>query len=320
MASQIANYPFRATQGPLIQVPWFGYPVAIPVRNAAATQNGAAVLNDNDLCGVFSGRLTDWNQTSAGQAGKLAPGPITVVYRQDSTSAAQILTAHFAKVCTPNNANFAFPIMPTPVLWGAFPVGGGLPPNFLAANSAGQEQSLLLQQSSAIGYLAPGYTSVAPKARSTSPLVVAALVNSAGVPVLPDTADTAAALAAPSGNAINRKPPTGSAAADPTRWIPADPTPLKGYPLAGYETADFSTCYTQAPASRIATYAVWSWMELLLYRWGLTTPAVIQYLGQEGLVESPAIWTRAAQNAFLKAGALNLNIQNPAVCTGLAGR
>ncbi len=64
--------------GNFIQIPSIGYGVAIPVVNPAVSKNGGATLSDDDLCGIFSGKLTDFSQIT--DARVTWSGPITVTY------------------------------------------------------------------------------------------------------------------------------------------------------------------------------------------------------------------------------------------------
>ncbi len=79
-ATELSTYvsAHGAAWGPLIQVPSVATSVAIPF-NKTGTAN--VDLSVNQLCGVFSGRLTDWSQiTGSGRT-----GAITVVYRAESS-------------------------------------------------------------------------------------------------------------------------------------------------------------------------------------------------------------------------------------------
>ena len=317
---QVRGYKFRAIGGPLIQIPTVAYPVTIAVRNKAMTANGRVTLSDADLCGIFSGRLTDWGRIAKPS---LEPGPITVVYRHDASASASLLTSHLAAVCTKENSDFAFPIMPTPVLWGLF--AKGVPANFVAAEGGAGAQRALRGLTSAVGFMPPNFTSIAPKAAETSDLRVAALLDPSGSPVLPTVANTGLAIANPGRLAVNPKPPIGSAAADPMRWLPADPLPAKGYPIVGFGSGVFSTCYgpddsASAKTARQFSFVLWrEIVRLIIVNW-TTTPIPIGLDHQYGFEKLPQVWSNAVAATFTtnKSG-LNLNVQNPAVCKGLPG-
>ncbi|WGS45967.1 substrate-binding domain-containing protein [Burkholderia sp. JSH-S8] len=72
------------TDGPLIQIPYVVTPIAIPVVNAPAvtgtmtsqTMPGQAhsiASNDNDLCGILSCKLKNWNGVTHPETGMTYP-------------------------------------------------------------------------------------------------------------------------------------------------------------------------------------------------------------------------------------------------------
>lgn len=81
-----------AAWGPLIQVPSAATSIAIPFNKAGAA---GIDLSVGQLCGVFSGRLTDWSQIN----GSGRTGPITVVYRAESSGTTELFT-HFSQCYT----------------------------------------------------------------------------------------------------------------------------------------------------------------------------------------------------------------------------
>ena len=93
--------------GNFIQIPSMGYGVAIPVVNPAVSKNGGATLSDNDLCGIFSGKLTDFSQIT--DAGVIWSGPITVTYYASQGQGITFtLTDHLNTVCNSSNSNIMF--------------------------------------------------------------------------------------------------------------------------------------------------------------------------------------------------------------------
>lgn len=73
--TQISTYKagLGTTNGPLIQIPYIVTPITVPVVNGPAVtstttpqttpgQAHSIALNDDDLCGIFSGKLTNWSQ------------------------------------------------------------------------------------------------------------------------------------------------------------------------------------------------------------------------------------------------------------------
>ena len=58
-------------------------------KNGATAKNvavaGGLVLTDNDLCGIFSGKITDWSGVTNFAKDKVTAGGISVVYRSDGS-------------------------------------------------------------------------------------------------------------------------------------------------------------------------------------------------------------------------------------------
>ena len=311
-AAQIAAYnqSAEASDGPLIQYPLYGTAVAIPVVNSAITQNGALMLGDGELCGILSGQITDWSQFSI----KAAPGPFQIVYDSNPGSGTTwLLTEHLNAVC--NATNSAFTQLPVPITsnFASLPVPGGVAGNshYVGASGNAGMASAIAQQTSAIGYLGPNFTSVLPHSPLTTKLIVASLFNSADATTyVPSPSSTALALNNPGQGAVNAAPPaTQAAASDPTRWIPQLPTPSQGYPIVGYASWIISTCYLSI------------------------SPTVIQYLsnpyhasqhaniaGLQGFVPlataSPAYATAVGKVFLSNQSGFNLQIQNPVACSG----
>ncbi len=108
-AAQVTSYNSGSVgqaSGPVIQIPAEGIAVAILFSDNGTT---TLTLTDGDLCGIFSGKLTNWSQTSA--AGTLPANPITVIYRNDGAGSTSLLTRHLGAVCTTGangNSNIAF--------------------------------------------------------------------------------------------------------------------------------------------------------------------------------------------------------------------
>ncbi len=229
--------------GPLIQLPTFGTPITIPFKNSKITSGSKLVLTDDQLCGIFSGKLTDWSQVDA----KAAPGTITVVYRAEGSGTSYLTTQHLSFVCNSSNSSITF----TPQLLFASEFPNSTPPaNFIAETGSGGVQAELLSLSSAIGYLSPDYTSIAPGSTNHSSLIVASVMNAAnGIAYQPTVKNTELALKSPGKNATNGTPPnTAANAADPNQWVPQLPTPSAGYPIVGYTTFEVSSCYADKNA------------------------------------------------------------------------
>jgi ABC-type phosphate transport system substrate-binding protein len=341
-----------AAAGHLIQLPSLGTGIAIPVVNSLVTQNGATsahkavkggtVLTDDDLCGIFSGKITNWNATSAGSLalGKkatVADGLITVVYRSDSSGATFLLLNHLAAVCTAGNSNFTLPLVPGNTFVNVFPGGvtpvpaGSTTTNFVGESGSSNLANYLGNTTgvtgapvvtSAIGYLSPDWTTVDPNSDtvltngSKSALVVAAIKNGtlAYIPLVTDIT-----------NALNHtklgttlKPPTTAAAgALPQNFLPVVQTVTLGYPIVGYTSFDFAQCYADPKITAgilnflTAHYSATSAYAPIIARNGLVA------IGGTGAKAFSTVITGAI---LTNAKKWNDNIGNAIACKGLVGR
>jgi phosphate transport system substrate-binding protein len=251
-ASQISGWATftygQPAAGNLIQLPSMGVGIAIPVQNTAVTGNGKLVLNDSDLCGVFSGKLTDFSQLTLGK-GSVTPtaGAITVVYRSDGSGTSFLLTNHLSAVCTTGNGgNSNITFTATTTFATLFP-NGTPPSNFIGEKGSGGVADELETLPSGMAYLSPDYTTIDPNSGAQvnggkSTLVVAAQLNGSAAE-LPTTKEITAALAHPVSGQNLTPPQNAQEGANPTAWVPLIQTVSTGYPIVGYTTFDFAQCY-----------------------------------------------------------------------------
>jgi ABC-type phosphate transport system substrate-binding protein len=353
-SAQIASWSTLATGaaigGHLIQIPSLGTAMSIPVVNSKVTQNGATAahkavvggtaLTDADLCGIFSGKITNWNATSAGSIalGKkatVADGLITVVYRSDSAAASALLLTHLSAVCTASNSNFPLPIVPTNTFVNVFP--GGVPPipsgatttNFLGVSGSGNVAATLNNTTStvltsAIGYLSPDWTTVDPNSddllpNGNKPTLVVAAIKNGTLPYIPTVTDITNALNhVKAGYGQFLTPPTTAAAgANPLNWGPVVEVSTVGYPIVGYTTFDLAQCYSDPLiAAGIISFLTQHYN---------ATSAYAPIIARNGLVAIGSSGAKAFASA-ITGGILtngkkwNDNIQNATACKGLAGR
>ncbi|MBF3173840.1 protein disulfide reductase, partial [Pseudomonas aeruginosa] len=68
--------------------------VALPFNKSGS--NAVHFADVNTLCGVFSGRLTDWSQIP----GSGRSGAITVVYRSESSGTTELFTRFLNASCS----------------------------------------------------------------------------------------------------------------------------------------------------------------------------------------------------------------------------
>lgn len=282
--SQIASWASSATgqsvAGNLIQLPSMGVGISIPVVNSYITANGATtthkavahglVLTDNDLCGIFSGSITDWNGTSAfttsakpaaGQTN--VPGAIKVIYRSDGSGTSFLLLNHLAAVC--NSSNSAFPnatattsgITPSTTFLSVFTGSNAPNSNFIGeAQSNGVANTLSnltpgTTITSGISYLSPDFTTVDPNSDAVlsngmkSALVVAGVKNGS-LPYIPTVTDVTNALNHVKQGTNTKAPANATQGANPSAFVPLIQTTSLGYPIVGYTTFDFAQCYQNA--------------------------------------------------------------------------
>ena len=237
-----ATYPYgQPAAGNLIQLPSMGVGISIPTQNSKVTTNGGLILNDADLCGVFSGKITDFSALTLGK-GSVTPaaGPITVVYRNDGSGTSFLLTNHLSAVCNSGNSNITFTA--TTTFASLFP-NSTPPANFIGEKGSSGVASELATLPSAIGYLSPDFTTLDPNSGAPkNSLVVAALLNGK-IAELPTTKNITAALARPVLGS-NLTPPTNATqGANPSAYVPLIQTVSAGYPIVGYTTFDFAQCY-----------------------------------------------------------------------------
>jgi phosphate transport system substrate-binding protein len=249
-----------ATDGPLIQIPYITTPITIPVVNGpvgtgpALGGTATVALDDNDLCGVFSGKFSNWNQLHNAVDGSAITlnTKLWVVYRADASGTTDLLTAHLAAVCNGNpNTATGVTFQETQHFANAtdaiFP--NGAPTNFIAETGSGAVATRLVNLrtagTAAVAYLSPDYTNTSLAAQSpnaqANQLAVASVKNAtSGAIVLPTSANAATAVG------------TGTLPtdfSDQNQWVPRTPNPSVGYPISGTSQIIVSQCYKSAAAT-----------------------------------------------------------------------
>jgi phosphate transport system substrate-binding protein len=251
-SSQISNYSRSSTDGPLIQFPVLGVPVAL-AYNASSS---ALTLTDAQICGVLSGQITDFHALDPAVASGTA---ITVVVPSDGSVTTYLLTQHLNAVCTSGNSSF--PEYPVPVTQYFYNSAGatapvfpnGLPPDFDGVTGSAAIAAMLGSTANSFGYLPPDYTSIAPNATNTTSLPVAWVVNGQnGVGYLPTVANTTLAMNNPGPGATDVTPPASMALAEnQMNWAPTMPQPALGYSIIGFPMAIMSSCYDVVSAQHL---------------------------------------------------------------------
>lgn len=256
---QIANYKngLGTTNGPLIQIPYIVTPIAIPVVNSGQPISSAITpqttpdeahsiaLDDDDLCGIFSGRMTNWNQVINPETGSGYPNaaPITVIYRIDGSGTTELLTRHLTAVCTTGNTARGVTFIDSQTFTDSF--GGTAPAGFVGAiGSKGVRDALTSASTAAIAYLSPDYTNtfLAPSSSAVTSAVaaqlrVASLKNTVnGVYYAPSFSNATRAIGSVAAPAIKL------VAANQLKWVLKIDNPATGYPILGTSQIILSQC------------------------------------------------------------------------------
>ncbi|MDN7590322.1 substrate-binding domain-containing protein [Burkholderia seminalis] len=323
--AQLTSYKagLGATNGPLIQIPYIVTPITIPVVNGPAVtstttpqttpgQAHSIALNDDDLCGIFSGKLTDWNQVinpQTGSAYTTTSSPIKVIYRSDGSGTTELLTRHLAAVCSATNTATGVTFVDSLTFTASFP-GGVVPSNFTGVSgSGGVRNALSSSTGAAVAYLSPDYTNtfLAPSSTVVTSagalqLPVASLVNAKNstyyAPTYANATTALGSVAAPSKLTAN----------NPAAWVPAAGNPVSGYPVSGTSQIILSQCYKD---STVKT-AVHDFLNS-----HYTNASFASIVHGNGFDTVPSNFQTAISADFLSnTSGLNLDIGNTSVCTG----
>ncbi|MGE7991485.1 substrate-binding domain-containing protein [Pseudomonas sp. NPDC089554] len=214
--------------GPLIQAPSAATSVTVPYK--LTLDDGTAVtdlnLTSGDLCKIFSGSVTTWNQLYP----SLPTKPIQVFYRDGSSGTSEIFTRHLNARGLTGAADDAacvgeFGVSSTFLT----AVGGSVPANFTAVASSSAMATSATTIEGAIGYVGPedvDATNNAKVARVNGQLPTVGNVQTALAGALP--------------------PSTAADRADPSKWVPVLPNPTSGYSMVAYTNLIFGQCYLDA--------------------------------------------------------------------------
>ena len=263
--------------GPLIQVPSAATSVTIPYNLKLA--NGTAVndlnLTSAQLCGIFSGSISNWNQIDASYPNKA----IKVFYRSGSSGTSEIFTRHLNSQC-PTQFGVSSTFTTAQV--------GAEPATFQGVALSGDIVTSVYGTEDAIGYVGPEDVDATNNAK-------VARVNN----LLPTVGNVQTALA-------NAAPPaTAAARAIPQNWAPVLANPATGYSIVACTNLIFGQCYKDA-ADGTAVVA------FLNRHYGATTNNDAAIIAQKLIPLSPA-WKNAVRLQFAnQSGALGVN--NLSVC------
>ena len=246
----------QSAAGNLIQLPAVGTAQTAIIVDTNVTSNGQLELSDNDLCGIFSGLITDFSQITDSGTFKPAPGVFKLAYRSDSSGSTFILTNHLATVCNSSNSKAGVTFSAVTTFANLFTSLGGISsviPNAVGLPLASGIANYLAGLSNgpipqAIGYDSPDWTSIAPNSAAllsngqNSNLLVASVFNGKKA-YLPTTANIIAALAHAVKGSNLTPPSTAAQGANPALWVPVIGQASTGYPVVGYSTIDLAQCY-----------------------------------------------------------------------------
>jgi phosphate transport system substrate-binding protein len=315
--------------GPLIQIPIFGTPVTFPFKLAGLTTNGSLTLTESQICGIFSGQITDWHTIRSTIA---AGTTIKVGYRLDRSGTTYLLTNNLKTVCPlVNSTAFSsaqIAAMPT-LTFAASLFPGGVPSNFTGGTYSSGVQSFVKTTANSVTYLGPDFTAISVTGNTAGAPVVAAVTNRQDTTTyLPTVANTSTALG-------NVTAPTGLPETTPSNWTPQIADPAHGYPVAGYTYWFLATCYSATNSAGIASDLISFLQEHYNVNGTAGGAALVTDVKNGGFVPVPGSTTTGAatdfaaaiNSAFLVGDGQHLNIANtgtgsanPTKCTSLTGR
>jgi phosphate transport system substrate-binding protein len=295
--------------GPLIMVPSFATSITLAISpNTASALNilpstpsggtSGLTLSRGGYCKVLTGQISDWSSTDPDfisqnidpilggdpQPFSTSPFPISVVFRSDASGTTFLLTQHMTAIqaaCGSSLYTGASQSMPA-----------SLPSNFVGASGSGGVEAAILAQMGSIGYLSPDFTSQASVGSHTA--LTANLLNAMGSVQPPTPAATTAGMG-------DVPPPTGADRPNPLLWVPLVPDPqnVNAYPIVGYTTQEFYTCYSTTSGADVKASGIRGYLT-----WALSSPDGVpdHVLNDNGFAPLPADWKAAILDAFVNGG------------------
>jgi phosphate transport system substrate-binding protein len=304
------SYARSATDGRLVQFPYVVTPVTIPYVSAPMDVPVPLALNDYDLCGIFSGKIRNWNQVIdpvRNMPYTQTSAPLTVVYARGRSGPTDLLVRHLAAVCS--SASSAIVFNPEANFEALFP-SGGMPANFIgewgSSGVASRLATLRNAGSAAIGYLSPAYanTTLAPGSAlaAANQFAVANLRNETSGQFLAPTYQNASLALA-----VAAQPTTAAAEANPFAWVPHVPNPSSGYPISGTSNIIVSQCYLDR---RGVGKAIVNWLSK-----HYDDPSFQQLMNAYGFDTPPDGYRSVILSDLLaNYNGLYLNVMNPQFC------
>ncbi len=361
------------TYGPAVQIPLL---VAAPVvafspvykkvrtsataitfyRFSTAATPGSLKLTNPQLCSIFTGQISNWNQLPTTTVNKdprdpaAFSVPLQIVGRSDGSGTTSIVYRHLAKVCGTavytTDASGNVPAKLPSTLQGAVvdpanpnaAPAGETPTKFTLANGSGGVANYLAFLAvpatvgaqvvqGRVGYIGEDFVLpyVIQNNQNQYGLFSASLQNAKGafVASTPSAAATAASVVTP---------PVGANRADPAAnttnvaWVSAaninsplaNPTTAGSYPLVGTTNGLFYQCYADATeASLVRSFLSWYYSSPIVND---TTKGI---LAKNGFAPVSSAYSAAITDTFITNGSkLGLDIEQTgtnAACTGVKG-
>jgi ABC-type phosphate transport system substrate-binding protein len=346
----------QPTAGNLIELPSMGVGVSIPTVNSGLTSTSTSALiglQDADLCGIFSGKITNWStiaNESYNKGKNLAAGTIQVVYRYDGSGTTFIFTEHLANVC-PSLGTYPITFKATQKFASLFT--NSVPPTTfvgasgsqnLASFLSGQSTSVYVSSGTAVtnvtetstgsdvGYLSPDFTFIDPNSNAflnngaKSTLLIGQIYNSTSKKyVLPTYSNVALALThitsydTTNGAPTGANPPASVAQAEANNaFVPVPVAESQGYPLVGYTTFDLAQCYANKTIGSALVAFLGDHYNVASYQ---TTEENNGFVPLK-LTASAKYTTAIATYIFVKNGGTDYGteIESASGCAGKAGR
>lgn len=238
-------------RGEPVQVPATVASIGILYNNADVSTR--LVIRTVQLCEIFDGEITDWNQLNSSLPSK----PITVVYRGDASAASFAFSNHLNASCpTPYGVSAKFKdALPSPLPAGASTA------NFIPAAGNAVETSLVSWKDGAIGFV-----ETANSLSAVSGSVQLAFVNHTDpVADLPAAANDIVTANLVADQAIGASVPNGRPALVPLSpttpgcTLLVDPAsyanPIDGYPIVAVSYLNLSSAGNGAKATDLRSLA-----------------------------------------------------------------
>lgn len=294
-----------------------------PTDNNGTSGTSGLMLSRNNMCGIFSGNITDWDdpQLAADNASTPLSStslPIKIIFRHDGSGTTGLISAALISQCAGVVVGGTSYAMPT--AWGSSGTS-----YFINARNASVLPAIYVDEttitggeagsggivdavsptSGAIGYVSPDYA--APFGVSGHPVLVTAnlqnqhSVSAGGAPVFtPPTIFSATAIMSTVSPPPANSPANASSGPSwATNGVSPNPTSADAYAIGGFSWTYPYSCYHDA--TTVAALLTGT-QGLYKFIWGMGTDAttVTQVLGAHGFAPLPSAWLTAANHAAFR--------------------